>query len=241
MTDTRLAELAAQRAARKDTLDLPRTMTQREVNAYHAETVALDAKIHALRTASDTLAEVGPALDANTKWLGHLTAWRAALVAELLQIKFPIRDRSVKERADALDFSIRLIDYGLGASTLGPVLTLAATPIGRLMREADYATESPALTGPRGWRGSVKDVEERIKALTQQQATAQAHVDAALLTDAERATREAAHATRRELLESMQIRRNADGTGLVAFTPDGDPLDPAAMTPEQRTAFAALS
>jgi hypothetical protein len=237
-TDTRiekrLAELIKFRAERKDALDLPGTMTQREVNTYHAETALLDQRIATIRTAAEALASLPT--DADIKWRDHLVTWRATLCDELLTIKSPIRDKDTKERADRLTFSIKLIDFGLAISSLG-IVTLAPTRIGELMAAAGYEVQGPALRGPHGWRGSIKEVEHRITGTTKQRAEAQAALDVALMDDAERATADAESQAHRDALSTMNLKGNAEGTGLVAFTKDGDPLSVADMTPAQKAAF----
>jgi hypothetical protein len=233
--ETRIAErrasLMKQRVERMDELDLPRTMTQREVNAYIAETADLDKRIADFESTVAAWAAL-PTLDADTTWLAHLNEWRQTLCDELLAIKPPIRDKAVKDHHDRLTFAIRLIDFGFGIAKTLPIVDLSSTRIGELMREKGYETQGEALRGPRGWRGSIKEVERRVKALTQERAAAQALLDVALLTDDERAKAEADSA-----LETMDVRQNQKGDGLAAWTLDGDPLAVTDMTPEQRAAF----
>lgn len=227
-----LDELAARRATRKDELDLPRTMTPREVQTYIAETAELDATLRALRAAEATLVEADARLVADRAWLAFLTQARVTLCDELLSIKSPIRDRATKDRATALDFSIRLIDVGTGISTLGPIVTLGPTPIGQLMAAAAYVTDGQDLYGPRGWQGSLKETERRIAESVKRQTAAKAALDRILRADDQQA--------HREVLNSMEIRNSADGNGLVAFV-DGEPLPVSAMTPEQQAAFEWFS
>jgi hypothetical protein len=238
--ETRIAErrasLMKQRVERMDELDLPRTMTQREVNAYIAETADLDKRIADFESTVAAWAAL-PTLDADTTWLAHLNEWRPKLCDELLAIKSPIRDRDVKAQYDRLTFAIRLIDFGFGIAKTLPIVDLSSTRIGELMRAAGYETQGEALRGPRGWRGSIKEVERRVKALTQERAAAQALLDVALLTDDERAKAEADSAAQRAALETMDVRQNQKGDGLAAWTLDGDPLAVTDMTPEQRAAF----
>lgn len=231
--ETRLAELTQARAARKDEQDLDRTLTMRQVRAYLAETALLDRRIVTIRTAAEALAAL-PTLDADTQWLAHLTTWRTTLRDELLTVPARVRDKATIEWQQGLTWSIRLIDFGFGIAPLG-IVTLAPARVGVLMAAAGYATSDPELRGPRGWRGSIKDVERRIKTLTRQRAEAHAALDAALLTDEERTAQEAETQAYRDVLNSMNIRGGPDG--LRAYTPDGDPLDVADMTPVQRTAF----
>lgn len=235
-TTLRLAALTKQRAAIPEDGQLPLSATRDQAVAYAVQRAELDRRINAIRNATVALA-APPTLDADTQWLANLTKWRATCSAELLAIKSPIRDKDTKERADSLTFSIRLIDFGLGVSTIGPIVSLS-NRIGQLMGEAGYATESLALRGPNGWRGSLKEVEQRIKTLTKQRIDAQEALDEALIDDDERTKREAEDKAFREAINTMDIKGSADGHSLRAFTKDGDPLDVADMTPAQRAAFA---
>lgn len=244
-TDTRIAArraaLTKQRAERKDELDLPRTLTMRQVREYASETAQLDATIAGFEAKAAAWAAL-PSLEPDATWLAHLTTWRTTLCDELMTIKSPIRDREVKQRADSLTFSIKLIDFGLGINRLPePIIDLRHLRLGELMELAGYATFGEALRTPRGWRGSLPEVGQRIKALTAQRAAAEAALDALLLTDEERAKVEAESQAHRDALNTMDLKGNADGTGLVAFTKDSDPLDVAAMTEVQRKAFEWFS
>ena len=230
---TRLAELTKQRAERKDELDLPLAMTRRQANEYVAETAALDAKIHAIHTAVATLATLDIATD--TKWRDFLITARATLIAELGTLPSPLRERSAQDKAADLSWSVKLIDFGLGIAKLG-IVSLASTRIGQLMAAAGYAVEGASLRGPNGWRGSLPEVEQRVKDLARQRASAAAALDAALRTDAEIEQREAEAMAHSAILNSMTIRLGADGR-LVAYTADDDVLPLDSMTPEQRKAF----
>lgn len=235
--DNRLAELQRARAARKDADDLPGSMTGRERNAYLAETVTLDQRIAAIQSTAATLASL-PTLDADIRWLAHLSTWRQKLCDDLLLIKSPIRDRDLKEQADRLSWSIRLIDFGFGIAKSLPIVTLEFSPIGVLMQAADYEIQGEALRGPRGWRGSLVEVDARLNSLAAQRAKAQAALSAVLMDDAERSEADADGQAHRDVLNTMDIRGNTSGTGLVAFTKDGDPLPISDMTDAQREAFA---
>jgi hypothetical protein len=239
-TDTRiekrLAELTKLRAARKDDLDLPRTMTQREVNTYHAETALLDHRIAAIRTAVETLAAID--LDADQQWLAHLEQWRKVLADELLALPPRIRDREQIARQNNLAFSIKLIDVGLGTAPL-PVVTLEPLPLGPLMQAAGYEVQGEALRGPRGWRGGMKEVERRIAAITKQRTAAQAALDAALLDDTARATAEDESRELAAAFNAMHVRMGHDGR-LVAYDEDDAVLDPSKMTEVQRKAIERM-
>jgi len=231
---TRRAALVKQRAERKDPLDLPGAWTLRECLAYNEQTSALDDRIAAFEHAVTAHAALPP-LDVERQWRDHLVAWRDTLSAELFTITSPIRSREVKERHDALLFALRLIDRGLGAAKL-PIVTLEHSPLGLLMTAAGYDAEAPH--GPRGWRGSLDEVEARIRTLTAQHAKAQDALDAVLLDDAARTAHEVEHDAHRAALKTLRVQGNPEGTGLIAYNPETDePLDPSAMTTEQKAAI----
>lgn len=234
--EARRADLTTQRAERLDPLDYPRTWTQRQVNVYEAETARINAEIVDFEARVAAHAALPPP-EPDQQWLAHLTSWRQTIDAELLAMPPRIRNNKELEQQQRLTFSIRLIDFGLGVSTLGPIVSLSSTRVGDLMAASGYVTDGPALRGPNGWRGALPETEKRIKTLTKQRTAAQAALDAALLTDEERATREDEHRAFRETLRTMHIRMNGTGTGLVAYTDDDEVLDVADMTPAQRQAF----
>lgn len=230
----RRAHLAKVRAERKDALDLPRSMTQREADAYVTATATLDKQIADFESKVAALAALPNPAD-DTAWLGHLNTWRQSLCDELMTFKSPVRGEA-KQRADAVGWSIKLIDRGFGVATL-PIVDLSSTRIGQLMHDAGYETQGEALRGPRGWRGGIKEVEGRIKAIGKERAIAQAALDVLLMDDAERAKADAESQAHSDALRTMDLKANATGTGLVASTLDGDPLATADMTPTQRKAF----
>jgi hypothetical protein len=238
-TDARIVarrlHLTRLRAERKDELDLPRTLTMRQVREYATETAKIDQQIADFEAKAAAWAAL-PTLEPDTKWRGHLVAWRETLNAELLAMHPRIRNEKELDQKTALDWAIRLIDFGLGISSLG-IVTLEPSRIGPLMQAAGYEVQGEALRGPRGWRGGLAEVEARLKALTKQRAAAEADLTSVLLTDDERVKAEAESQAHRDALNTMDLKANADGTGLLAFTKNGDPLDVADMTPAQRAAF----
>lgn len=234
--EKRLAELTAQRAARENLNEVLRSMPQHEAHAYDAETAEIDALIVRIGKVAAACSSLQSSLDADVEWLPHLKAWREALSAELLAMPPRIRNERELEQKVDLEWSIRLIDHGSSAMAL-PVVTLQPTRVGRLMRQAGFEVQGEGLRGPRGWRGSLPEVEARIKANTVERDKAHAKLDALLLSDSERAERDAAVAAHRAALNAMRVQQNPDGNGLIAFTPDDELLLPEDMTPEQRAAF----
>lgn len=252
-----ITELEQQRAARKDSLDInerlaqltqesaalgvSRARAEREAATYIAQMGALAQRISAIQVATTTLAGLPP-LAPEQEWLDHLTAWRKTLCAELLALPKRIRDRADMDRQQNLTFSIRLIDFGFGIAPLG-IETLAHVRIGQLMQAAGYAVAGEALRGPNGWRGSMPEVERRIKDGSKRRAEAQAQLDDAMMDDDARAKADAEGAAFRETLRTMDIKNSEDPNvpGLVAYTQDGDVLTLPEMTAAQRQAFEWFS
>jgi hypothetical protein len=247
MTDTIAAydsRIAAHRAAlakllaeRKDPMDLPRTMTQREVNDYSTATSMLRQQIADFESVASQWAALSPPAD-NATWLAHLHSWRQTLSDELLTIKSPIRDKDTKERSDRLAWSIRFVDFGwrIAPPTM-PIVDVSHTPIGALMSQAGHATGGEALRGPRGWQGSIREIEQRTKELTKQRAAIAKTLDRLLVTPEELAQSESESQAFRAAMATMFVKINRDGNGLTAETLDGDPLSVEDMTPAQRDAF----
>lgn len=236
---TRRGVLIKARDERLDQLDYPRTWTQRQVNVYEADTTKIDQEIAAFESAVATYAAIG-SIDADTKWLADAIPWRATCSAERLAIKSPIRDRALMERAQSLEWSIRLIDYGLGISKLGPIITLASTRVGELMAAAGYDVVGlELLRGPNGFRGSLLETEARIKTLTRQRAKARTALDAVLMSDDERAALEGESAQLRDAFNAMNVKMGPAGR-LVAYDDDGAVLAISKMTPLQRKAFERM-
>jgi len=214
-------------------IEMLRVPAQREVDAHLARTEALTQRIHAIQAASTTLRGLAP-LAPEQEWLDHLTVWRKTLCDELLALPRHIRDRADIDRQQNLSFSIKLIDFGC---PFGSVATLAPTRLGELMAEAGYATSGPELRGQRGWRGSLEQVGERIRALTKERTAAQAALDGALATDEERAEREAEAQQYRDALNSLHVTVSPDGMGYIVVDEEGDVRDLTTLTPIEREAF----
>lgn len=235
----RRSERQKQRDDRLDELDLPRTMTQRQVNEYKAETMRLGQRlVYFDRVVAEYNACISADADADVRWKDHQRAWRKQLCDKRMTIKSPIRDRDLQAEANSLEFSIKLIDLGFGINRLvGPIVDLSSLPLGELMAAAGYAVNGPDLYGPNGWRGSLPEVETRIANLAKRRAAAEAALDEVLLSHDERAAREAEADELRAAGNSLRLKGNAEGTGVIARDADGNELPVSAMTPLQRKAF----
>ena len=236
----RRAELMKQRADRQDELDLPRTLTMRQVRDYVAVTATIDQQIAAFNAAVAAYAAL-PSLDADIKWRDFLTPARQTIDGELLAMHPRIRNKTELEQQQRLMFSIRLIDHGWAANKLpAPIIDLSHSRLGELMAAAGYDVVGlELLRGPNGFRGSLPETEQRIKELTKQRAEAQAALDMLLRTDEERATQDAESAQLRDAFNAMHCKYT-DG-GYVAHTePGGDVLEPSAMTDLQRRAIEKM-
>src|SRR4051812_9353126 len=82
-TEAVLAQLAKARAERKDELDLPRTLTQRQVNDYFAHTAALDNHIRGIRLTQDLLTKPCARRDALVPARDRLRAAQAAIEKQI--------------------------------------------------------------------------------------------------------------------------------------------------------------
>jgi hypothetical protein len=175
---TTLARLEAELSAMLDPLDVPFSWTQRERDAHEAKRQQLLARIETVRRASATLADVEPRLDLLTTWHQQLTAWRAALVKELLTID----DKVLLGKHINLTISIRAIDRGR-AVVDDTGWSLSTLRLGELMRDAGYRESAPTegrATGDLPWHGALPDVERKLRELTQRRDDARRRLDAVL-------------------------------------------------------------
>ncbi len=232
-----LAELEQLRAERKDPLDLPHTMTQREVSDYVAVTTALDRRLRQAHTATATLAELH---EPDSTWAERLHVWRQTLCDELLALPPRIRDPKLLGVQQNLTLSIRVIDFG--PTVLKETLyDLTALRLGALMSEAGFevvgADPLRNFSGVMPWHGSIKEVEHRMKDVERRRAAAQEALDTALLDDDGRAKREAEAKEYRDALNSMRVKNGEDGRSLRVVDRQNDDVDEATLTQAQRKAL----
>lgn len=227
---TRLAELTAKLDALPKDGALPIIMTRDEHRAIITQRAKFAAQIASITHAASSLAAID--VEPDTRWRDFLVPSRLTCCDELMAIKSPIRDADSKAKAQSLTFSLKMIDFGLNASA-HPVVSFAPTRIGELMTAAGYAVSGPELRGPRGWQGSLPEVERRLADLTRRKAAALAALDEALMSDEELKQRDAEQAA----LRTLRLKRSADGRSLVAVRPDGSPLPVSEMSELQRAAF----
>jgi hypothetical protein len=225
-----LEQLEHLHALRSKPDDLPHTVTRGEADAYARDTATLDHRIVAAKAAMTTLAELSD--DADVAWLDHLNAWRKALCDELLTIKSPIRDPKVMGRSQNLTVSIRCIDFGAGQFR-DSQWALETSRLGELMVASGYAVTgadaSRAYVGTLPWRGSIKEVEERLRETAKRREQAQQQLDSALMDDDVRAAQEAEAKKFRDALDTLRLRGpNLDVQG----------VDEADLTPLQKEALA---
>ena len=226
----RIAELEAQRKATPEQSRLPISTTRADADSIAERRRRIEQQLAAIRAAADRLAAIDDG-EVDRKWLAFLTSTRDALVAELFLIKSPIRDRALKAVAADLDFSIRLIDYGMARVCPLGATTLVPTSIGRRMAVAGYQVEGEGLHDGRGWRGSIPETEQRLAQLTKQRTAARYALDMVLRTDEESAAVAATFA-------GVHIKRNATGDGYVITDEFGEPKSD--VTAAERAAVARL-
>jgi hypothetical protein len=192
------------------------------------------------RNAMADLAQLEPRLVADTEWLSHLATWRQIIADELLALP-RVRTRAESGHQQNLTLSLTSIDRGLRLFPGAIAYALKGTRVAELMQEAgfvpDVNDEELRMFSYLPWRGSTPEVEDRIADLRERIDRARRLRDDALLTDDERAARNAEAQAFRDALNSMNIQTDATGTGLVAFTKQGAVLDVGDMTPAQRAAF----
>jgi hypothetical protein len=124
--EERLAQMVEVRAARKDRDDLPRSLSERELRNYAAESMRQDASIRVARGALRELAAL-PSTEPDERWLAHLPIWRKALCDELLAIQSS-RDRASRDRSAHLESDIKYAVNGERRSfaLLRPIVDTAA-------------------------------------------------------------------------------------------------------------------
>jgi hypothetical protein len=148
-----LKELQTGRASVMNSLDVPRTWRQREVDAYETRRSNLRGRIHAAGLAMRTLAEKDPQMPGLAKWMNHLVKWRKVLEKELDQIYDPRADGPLLGRINALKLSIKRIDVGLDFRN---ELLPANLPLDDLMAKDGYMTRDD-------WYGSLPGLEHQIE------------------------------------------------------------------------------
>jgi hypothetical protein len=241
----RLADLTAKRAAIPDDGTLPASTTRAELAVIQQRRRDADRELANVDAAVATWRALG-STEADERWRDQLTAWRQTLCDELLTIKSPIRDKVVMGRSINLSLSIKAIDFGpekLEGSGYG----LTNLKLGDLMRASGYEPVGEDLNhnyvGVMPWYGSLKEVEQRLAALGTQRAQAEANLEAALMTDEERAARDQQAAAERDAFNAMTVKTSPDSNrpGLVAYRADGEVMDISEMTPLQRTAFEKMN
>jgi hypothetical protein len=236
----RTAEVQAQLDAIPNEQDRPLSMTRGESHALDASRAELTHRLRGLRAAASSMAEFDD-IEQDERWIKMAEfTWRPICCSELLALKSPIRDRETKHRSENLTFSIRLIDRGLGYSTLGMIVDLSCLRLGELMAAAGYAVTGDALRGPNGWRGDLTTVAKRIQERTEKRDQLLTTIEDLLLSDADRIAREEQTAQHRAILSNLIIRNGEDGRTLVYTDGDGEPLPKAQMTPAQLVAVEWL-
>lgn len=237
----RLAELTARREAIPTPGNRPLSMTQDEAAALDNELLNLERQIAFIRRATAAQEALGSA-EVDERWVEQLTGWRSALCGELLTIRSPIRDPVTMGTSRNLTLSIKCIDFGLRVFK-DSGWELANSKLGQLMREAGYeqtgADPSRNYSGELPWFGSLPEVEKRLTMLAAQRADAKTALDEALMSDEERAAREAENKAYRDAYNSMNVKNSADPTkpGLRVVDDFNEDIDETTLTPMQQKAL----
>lgn len=239
---SRLADLTAKRAAIPDDDALPASTTRAELAVIQQQRLDVDRQLAQFNKAVAAVATLGTVED-DARWRDQLIEFRAALNADLLAQKPVIRDPHRLGVAKNLTLSIEAIDYGpqvfagtgwsLENSRLGALLIAA----GYAMTDADPSTN---YVGKLPWFGALREVEQRIADLATQRAQVEANLEDQLMTDEQRAAREAEAKALRDAINGLDVKIAPDGKSLVAYQND-DVFLVDQMTEIQRRAFTTAN
>jgi hypothetical protein len=217
--NSRHSDLAAKRAAIPDDDSLSASTTRAELALIQQQRRDADRDLAQFNKAVAAVATLGTAED-DARWRDQLIAFRAALQSDLLAQKPVIRDPHRLGVAKNLTLSIEAIDYGPQVFA-GTGWSLENSRLGALLIAAGYvmvdADPSSNYVGRLPWFGSLREVEKRITDLATQRAQAEANLEAALLTDEERAQQEAESKQLRDAMNNMVITNSIDGRSLTAY------------------------
>jgi hypothetical protein len=239
--EVRRAQLQQQLAAIPADDDLPASTTQADLARNRQRRATVEGELAALNRAVAAVTALG-SVAFDEQWRDQLTGWRTVLCDERMQIKSPIRDPVVKGREMNLAASIKCIDRGLHAFEHSQ-WELENSRLGQLMREAGYepvgADPQRNYGGRLPCHGSLPEVEQRIATLAQKREQAEAALDAALMSDEERAAQEQESQQLAAAFNSMTVKLGPDG-GLVALDDDGEVFEVSKITDLQRRAFERM-
>jgi hypothetical protein len=243
---TRRLELQAALDALVADDQLPASATRSDLLAHQQRRLTLQQRLTRLNDAAAAW-QASRVNEADVRWRDHLVAWRQTLVDERLQIKSPIRNPVLKGREQNLALSLRTIDRGLRALA-DAAYSLVTLRLGELMIASGYDIEGadPSVNylGQLPWRGSLSDVEARLAKAASTRASVDTALADTLLSDDDRAARDADANARRAAFNGMYIKGSPNGRTLIAYRSrqafiEGLPLTPAEMTPLEREVFEA--
>jgi hypothetical protein len=222
-----LAGLLNEQAALLQPGDIPSSWTPREHDTYEQKRQLLAYRIRGIQESVPMLAAIEPQLAADAEWHERLDRWRKKLADELLSLPNPIRAAEDRGRLHNLRLSISVIDRGLDVLA-GSMYMLVTLRLGVLMQEDGFvptpATDGRAY-GELRWLGSQPEVSARIEKLLQRQFQAQSRLDDALLSDDERAARDAAAARRVAELNALPRRITRGDGSQYEKHPDGSVVE----------------
>lgn len=175
--------------------------------------------------------------DELVRFRAFLTEARATCCTELFALPQIIRDSHTLGVQINLKLSIRCCDVGPDQALRDSGYALATTRVGRLLQDAGYAANE--------WLGSLPEVERQLADRAKKQAVAEAVVAESLLTDDERAARDADAKARRDALNALFLKLSPDGRTVVAYKSkaafvNDEPYLPEDMSEVEAKAFAQL-
>ncbi len=179
------AKIQQQLSEMLDPLDIPRTWTQRQLEAYETQRGNLGVILRELGTNHATLVQVTPKIEADEKWEADLLAMRTTLLQELATLPPQIRLEKDLHFMTNRKISVRIVDFGPHADGQW-TRDISTLRLGELLLAAGYRQFEPerntnATVGEIEFHGCLAEVQPRLKDLRARRDDAQKRLNDALL------------------------------------------------------------
>jgi hypothetical protein len=227
----RIASIEQARAAVPEA-ERPETLYRRSIAARQQDEL-WDAHISTLRTVPAQLTHLAAKVTAELEWSGLLNGWRGTLIAERNALP-PLTNHSTPRENglyENLTLSLMLVDQGVIPEDIGR--DLESLRLGELMRDAGVHSAPPIenqVYGKLAWFGSLREVNHRLAQLEAQRVDLQKRLDDALLTDEERAARDAERQAFIDAERAQPRRKTRADQSQYDLYPDGRTVEVAATT-----------
>ncbi|HLG58254.1 MAG TPA: hypothetical protein VI485_23115 [Vicinamibacterales bacterium] len=218
--DAALVELQKELDAMLDPLDVPRSWSDRELNAYEEKRALLRQRVNTLSNEGPLLLSLETQLREATVWKDRLVEWQGKLQKELESL--PRHQHQTHSQNLLLSIGVVLGSKKRPEDYAYMIETLRLGALMRLSGFTESAARSGEVMGRLPWLGSLGEVENRIKDLTPRRDTAKRRIDEALLTDADREGRAKEDKKRLDALRALpQKKTRGDGSVYLKF-PNGE-------------------